>query len=421
MTAPFRSRVVMLAMTVACWTVSAAVTAAPDDPRPAASLPSEILDDPLLTDVLSRARNLLRGGLNAGAGYDAVWIRDLNTFIDLSIEVGNATAVREALLTLCKFQSAAGDIPDGFVRAGARSEGGLERESPLVPGARAHKNTVETDQEASFVQAVRKYVSATNDWTILGEQIDGRTVLARMGGALEWVYAARFDASRGLVWGATTVDWGDVQPESAWGVAFDASSHRAIDIYDNAMTAIAIQDYLRLLPSGVAEMTKWQQRLTDLRRNIRAHLWDSHRQKFVPHVYLDGSPFPDDFDEASIYVHGGTVVAIEAGLLSQSEVARVLRDITSNVTRAGAHSVGLTVYPAYPAGFFKNPSMAPYSYQNGGDWCWFGGRLGDRPFDAVGENSGIGAAHGKANPAPGFLHRGLVDVKKGPRIAEVGG
>ena len=39
------------------------------------------------------------------------------------------------------------------------------------------------------------------------------------------------------------------------------------------------------------------------------------------------------------------------------------------------HPIGLTIYPPYPEGFFKNPSMKPYSYQNGGDWTWFGGRL----------------------------------------------
>jgi len=46
------------------------------------------------------------------------------------------------------------------------------------------------------------------------------------------------------------------------------------------------------------------------------------------------------------------------------------------VRAAGAASVGLTLYPAYPEGFFKNPQLRePYSYQNGGDWCWFGGRM----------------------------------------------
>ncbi|MCZ7635575.1 MAG: hypothetical protein M5U12_05695 [Verrucomicrobia bacterium] len=46
-----------------------------------------------------------------------------------------------------------------------------------------------------------------------------------------------------------------------------------------------------------------------------------------------------------------------------------------NVRDAGAGTLGLTVYPPYPAGTFKNPSMVPWSYQNGGDWDWFGGRM----------------------------------------------
>jgi hypothetical protein len=46
-----------------------------------------------------------------------------------------------------------------------------------------------------------------------------------------------------------------------------------------------------------------------------------------------------------------------------------------NKQSAGAGTIGLTVYPPYPKGFFANPSMGPWSYQNGGDWTWFGGRM----------------------------------------------
>jgi len=44
-------------------------------------------------------------------------------------------------------------------------------------------------------------------------------------------------------------------------------------------------------------------------------------------------------------------------------------------TGLNAGSIGLTVYPPYPKGYFKNPSMVPFGYQNGGDWTWFGGRM----------------------------------------------
>jgi hypothetical protein len=45
------------------------------------------------------------------------------------------------------------------------------------------------------------------------------------------------------------------------------------------------------------------------------------------------------------------------------------------VKSSGAMSIGLTVYPPYPQGFFKNKGMYPYGYQNGGDWTWFGARM----------------------------------------------
>jgi len=46
------------------------------------------------------------------------------------------------------------------------------------------------------------------------------------------------------------------------------------------------------------------------------------------------------------------------------------------VKQAGAATIGLTLYPPYPEGYFVNKIMNPvYSYQNGGDWTWFGGRM----------------------------------------------
>lgn len=49
--------------------------------------------------------------------------------------------------------------------------------------------------------------------------------------------------------------------------------------------------------------------------------------------------------------------------------------MVENVRASSAGSIGLTMYPPYPEGFFKNKSMHPYGYQNGGDWSWFGGRM----------------------------------------------
>jgi len=111
--------------------------------------------------------------------------------------------------------------------------------------------------------------------------------------------------------------------------------------------------------------------------NVRKYLWDDKNQKFIPHIYLEkGSPFPDDFDENQIFYFGGTAIAIEAGLLSKDEIKISIDEMVKRVKLAGAASIGLTLYPPYPEGFFVNKIMNPeYSYQNGGDWTWFGGRM----------------------------------------------
>ena len=346
-----------------------------DQGRNQTALAGEILADQNLREVHQMAQKLLKTGLTAGSGYGEVWIRDLNTFIEVALEVNEPPHFRESLLTFFKFQGTNGDIVDGYIPKDRANVNYKYRSSPLAPALLAHKNTVETDQESSLVQAIRKYVNATGDRTILDERIASHRVRERLAEALEYVLKERLDQPHGLVWGATTADWGDVQPEHSWGVELDASSHRAIDIYDNGMFVIAIEDYLQLVGETAPEAARWKSIRDDLKRNVRKHLWDTEQQKFIPHIYLAGSPFPQDFDESALYYHGGTAVAIEAGLLTRNETARSLEQMRANVRQAGAGSIGLTLYPTYPKGAFKNPGMAPYGYQNGGDWCWFGGRM----------------------------------------------
>lgn len=341
-----------------------------------AELAGQILADSTLGQTLRMAQNLLKTGVNAGSGYQQTWIRDMNTFITVALAVNPPQRFREALVTFFKFQGPKGDSVDGFnVRTPARVKAAY-RLTPLAPDLAAFKNTVEVDQESSLVQAVSKYIAATNDRSLLDERVAGVAVRERLSEALGYLLTERFDKEHGLVWGATRADWGDVQPESPLGVRLDASTHRALCIYDNAMFLIAINDYLQLVEGDGRETRRWKSVRDALRRNIRKYLWDEKRQKFIPHVYLDGSPFPKDFDENAIFYHGGTAVAIEAGVLSRREILHSIEHMEADVRAAGAATIGLTLYPPYPEGFFKNPQMRePYSYQNGGDWSWFGGRM----------------------------------------------
>ncbi|MFV8393269.1 amylo-alpha-1,6-glucosidase [Flavobacterium sp. LB2P6] len=337
-------------------------------------LAHEIKTDARLKTVYDEAQKLVSSGFNAGDGYSEVWIRDLNTFTELATKVTDNEKLKEALLTFFKFQGKDGSIMDGYTEIKNANSSGVFYYSILAPGFAAHKNTVETDQETSLVQALYKYIKATGDRSILKVQIDNSTVEERMGKALTFLLEHRFDKKHGLLWGATTADWGDVQPEHDWGVVIDSSSHFAIDIYDNAMFVIALNNYIDLLALE-NQKKPWLLIKEKIVSNTKKHLWDKKNNKYRTHIYLKDSPFPKDFDENKIYYHGGTAIAIEAGLLNKKQVKQAYEKMKANVKSAGAQTLGLTLYPVYPNGFFKNKGMSEYGYQNGGDWTWFGGRM----------------------------------------------
>ncbi|MEA5258360.1 hypothetical protein VB264_11255 [Arcicella aquatica] len=338
------------------------------------TLLTQIKQNKYFPEVKSKALAVMKTGFNAGDGYREVWIRDYNTFIELAAAVYDKEVLKENLLVFFRMQGDDGNIIDGFTPAEKITKGETDFSySKLEPRYAGHKNSVETDQETSLVQAVYKYIQLTGDKSILQEKIGNKTVLQRLEWSMDFLLKKRFNKKYGLIIGATTADWGDVQPEAGWGVDLDNNTHYAIDIYDNAMFVIALNNIIQLNPTKAAQ---WKKIKDGIAQNCRKHLWDSKTQKFIPHIYLNGSPFPADFNENNIYYFGGTAIAIEAGLLSKAEIKTSLNEMISRVKQAGAPSIGLTLYPPYPAGFFINKIMNPeYSYQNGGDWTWFGGRM----------------------------------------------
>ena len=328
-----------------------------------------------LKKVTSMALEVVKTGFNAGDGYGEVWIRDYNTFIELSAEVLPKETLKDNLLVFFRLQREDGNIIDGFIpqSKAVATEGGYKYiYTDLEPIYCGHKNTVETDHETSLVQAVYKYVKKTGDRDFLNEKVGDKTVAQRMEDAMTFLLNHRWSEKYGLIWGATTADWGDVQQSDPWGVVIDENTKYSIDIYDNAMFVIALNNLLELLPDRKG---RWQPVHDSVAENTMKYLWDEKNNKFIPHLYLDGSPFPDNFKENEIYYHGGTAVAIEAGLLNKKQIKISLEKMIANVKASGAGSIGLTMYPPYPEGLFENKGMYPYGYQNGGDWTWFGGRM----------------------------------------------
>ena len=338
-------------------------------------LATTIIADSSMQKVDSMARKLMKNGFYAGSGYQMVWSRDLNTFIELSCEEYDQKVIRENLLMFFHFQQENGELLDGYVPREAFTWGDPNTyESETAPNHIGFKNTVETDQETSLIQAIYKYIGKTGDKSIIDETVAGKTVRERLSKSIEYLLTERYSEKYGLITGATTFDWGDVQVEGGAVVDIDSLTHWSIDVYDNAMLVIALKN-ISELAIDEKEQKYWEELSTEIVTNIRKYLWDDEKNKFVPHVYIENSPFPRDFDENKIHYHGGTAVAIEAGVLNREEIAVVLSQMRKNVELSGASSIGLTLYPTYPKNVLGKNVSAPYEYQNGGDWTWFGGRM----------------------------------------------
>lgn len=336
------------------------------------ALAKTILTNKDFDTVQAKAVKLL-SGFSAGTSYNEVWIRDFNTFIKGSLKAHPKEEVKKMLLMFFKIQGDDGNIVDGVVETTKANVGYDYRHSDLLPGWEAHKNTVETDQESSLVQAVRKYIDVTGDVSILDEQIGGKSVISRIEDALNYIMKDRWSAKYGLVTGATTIDWGDVQAENGWGVAINQKTKWAIDIYDNAMFAIAIRDFLYFKPKTYKAGKNWTTVATSLKANVRKYLWQPAANKYIPHLYLDGSPFPKEFNENAILYTGGSICAILADFNTKAEVIEINRQMLAAAAKEKFATIGMTVYPPYPKEQY--PNMAPYNYQNAGDWTWFGGRM----------------------------------------------
>lgn len=343
--------------------------------NPQQQLAETILNDTTLHQVDSMARSIISQGFNAGSGYSQIWARDMNTFIEVACEETNQTDIRNAILLFFALQQPNDEMIDGYVlKPDFTWYDNHPYYADAAPDHVGFKNTVETDQESSLIQIVGKYIRKTGDTSILREDVAGRTVLERMDDMVDYLMRERYSEQYGLLFGAMTADWGDVQPNDDFGCDMNELSSRAIDVYDNAMFLIAL-DYLQEMTDDALLLKKWKGIREQIAQHVRKYLWDTEQKKFIPHLYIDPSPIPAGFDENQIHYHGGTAVAIEAGLLSKEEIAVVNAQMLENVRLSGMPSIGLTLYPTYPEGFFRGGMAKPYVYQNGGDWTWFGGRM----------------------------------------------
>ncbi len=361
---------------------------------------NKIHEDERLDVVLEMAKKTLKpesGQFKAGSNYPETWIRDFATFIEIALEVNSKEIIKERLLLFFDFQGEDGNIVDGFTEID--TEAGYDYiYSETAPNYKAHKNTVETDQESSLILAIARYIKVTGEKDILFEEINGETVLERCEMALNFLKDNMYSEEYGLLFGATTIDWTDVQPESPWGVFITEDTHWCIDVYDNAIYILAINEYLEWIKDDTAKYEFWSEKKKAIATNVKRHLWDEQNQKFIPHVYLEDSPF-SGFNEDEIYYLGGTVYAILAGVLDENEISASFNKMLEIKEVSGSMTIAIINYPPYPEGsFFNGAGTLPYVYVNAADWTWWGGRT----IEAMIETGHLDLAYQEISP---FLDR----------------
>jgi len=166
----------------------------------------------------------------------------------------------------------------------------------------------------------------------------------------------------------------------------DQRTHLSIDAYDNALFMTALEQLI-VMGKGKIDTTHYKNLWADTKNQIRSVLWTGDR--FKPHVYINGSCL-GSYDESIHYYHGGTTIALLAGVLTDAELMHVYEAMTANVKKMnenGNMTIGMTIYPAYSSA--PCMSQKPYTYQNGGDWTWFGARTVQALLQSNHENEAL--------------------------------
>ncbi|MCJ7579177.1 MAG: hypothetical protein MUP98_01420, partial [Candidatus Aminicenantes bacterium] len=241
----------------------------------------------------------------------------------------------------------------------------------------SEKNTTETDQEASIVQSAYQVFELLGPgW--LQKIIKGKNIINRLDQALMFVLQNRFDEKLGLITGAHTADWGDVDlvDADALSVDVDANTFWTADIYDQGMFCLAA-DQLAKMYGEIEQKSRalfWKERAESIKINTNTWLWQEDKGFYKVHVHLDS--LQHEFDENDIFAMGGNTTAILAGIPDKEQRTKIILAALDRQKTYDVSTISGTLLPPYPQNVFKHPLLdSPFEYQNGAQWDWFGGRL----------------------------------------------
>jgi len=346
---------------------------------------------PLIQASLEANRKEFRGrtglvrGFGAGTLYPQVWLRDSATLIPATRFLYPREHLTSWIEEHLSHQRSDGSLQD-WIAAGeaARFVADAPRAAEVfrAPGIAlsADRNTSESDQESSAVSAAAQVFAITGDRGWLRRPVANRPLIARLDAALEYVRGQRFDRARSLVTAAFTADWGDVTPVYADQrvIYLDASTPVVAGLYASALYVRAARD-LAGLHRAIGDAgggRRWDDRARLTADAIERHLWQADRGFYRMHTIVTWpgpGVAPEDDDR---FAMGGNAVALLAGLGDEARVRRVMAVALERQRRYRMPTISGVLLPPYPSGFFRHPILREeFTYQNGGAWDWFGGRL----------------------------------------------
>lgn len=297
-------------------------------------------------------------GLHAGSSYPQIWIRDSATILPLSRYLYQEKYLNSWIEEFLKHQSENGSIMDYI--------------SPM----NIDKNTVETDQESSLVDAAYQFYTITGNEAWLNKEIRGITIIDRLDKALQWVFEHRYDENSGLVVGAYTADWGDVQFEDSPGTDITERTHWTCDIYDNALMYRACNE-LSDMHAALGDKKRalfWKEKARIISRNMSLLLWNATGGYYSIHYLVHDES--EIYNDSHIFAIGGNAEAIRSGCANESQIKTIFIKEREILELNGTPPFGCVLYPPYPPEFFCNTIMdEEFEYQNGGLWDWFAARF----------------------------------------------